>query len=77
MLSPQTALAHYTQVTEEHYRKALQNPVQQGAATARTGPQGGGGESADGEEVQELAVCREPLQVELMTPTGFEPVSRP
>src|SRR5262249_27074771 len=25
--SPKTALAHYTQVTEEHFQKALQNPV--------------------------------------------------
>jgi integrase len=33
--SPKTALAHYTQVTEEHYRKALQNPRQQAAAPAR------------------------------------------
>jgi integrase len=33
--SPKTALAHYTQVTEEHYQKALQKAVQQVDATAR------------------------------------------
>ncbi len=41
--SPKTALAHYTQTTEEHYQRALQNPVQQGAETARTEPQGAEG----------------------------------
>jgi len=38
--SPKTALAHYTQVTEDHYKKAVRNPVQQGAEPARTGSQG-------------------------------------
>jgi integrase len=51
--SPRTALTHYTQVTEEHYRRAaksaaqaLQNAVQQPAATARTDSQG----STEGQE---------------------------
>jgi integrase len=75
--SPKTALAHYTQVTEEHYRKALQIPVQQPAATTCTGPQREDGEEPDGEAVRELATCRKSLQDNMMTPTGFEPVSRP
>jgi len=44
--SPKTALAHYTQVTEEHFQRAaqgaapaLQKPVQQGAAPNRTDSQ--------------------------------------
>jgi hypothetical protein len=45
--SPKAALAHYTQVTEEHYSPALQTPVQQGAAAACTGPQGVAREKAD------------------------------
>jgi hypothetical protein len=44
--SPKTALAHYTQVTEEHFQRAaksgaegVQKPVQQPAAPVRTGSQ--------------------------------------
>src|SRR5690242_960698 len=72
--SPKTALAHYTQVTEEHYRKALQNPVQQPAATARTEPHGEQGQGVDGETVREVATCRKSLPENKMTPTGFKPV---
>ena len=77
MLSPQTALAHYTQVTEEHYRKVVQNPVQQFAATARTDSQEEEGERPESEELRDLAICRNSLPEKMMTPTGFEPVSRP
>ena len=31
--SPKVAQKHYLQVTEEHFEKAVQNPVQQPAAT--------------------------------------------
>src|SRR5262249_9498119 len=75
--SPEKALGHYTQVTEEHYREAVQNPVQQGAERARTRPQGGEGDRPDGEAVRELAACRKTLHDNQMTPTGFEPVSQP
>ena len=75
--SPKTALAHYTQVAEEHYRKALQIPVQQVAEVRRTEPQGEGEPLPDGEDVRELATCGMSTQDDLMTPTGFEPVSRP
>jgi hypothetical protein len=75
--SPKTALAHYTQVTEEHYQKALQNPVQQGADVARTEPQVEHKEKPDGEEMRELTTYCMSLQDNPMTPTGFEPVSRP
>jgi hypothetical protein len=38
--SPKTALAHYTQVTEDHYQRAVvQNPAQQHAESGRTEPQ--------------------------------------
>ena len=33
------ASKHYLPVTEDHYEKAVRNPVQQPAVLARTGPQ--------------------------------------
>src|SRR5262249_17360349 len=75
--SPKTALAHYTQVTEDHYRKTLQNPVQQGAETACTEQQKAKRGMPDAEDLQELATCCDSIPVQMMTPTGFEPVSRP
>jgi integrase len=36
--SQQVAAKHYLQVTDEHYKQALQNPVQQTAASGRTDP---------------------------------------
>src|SRR5262249_33601075 len=75
--SPKTALAHYTQVTEEHFRKTLQNPVQQGAETACTEQQKAKRGMPDAEDLQELATCCDSIPVQMMTPTGFEPVSRP
>src|SRR5262249_59078772 len=64
--SPKTALAHYTQVTEEHYRKALQIPVQQVAEVRRTEPQGEGEQLPDGGDVRELATCGVSMQDKLM-----------
>ena len=79
--SPKTALAHYTQVTEEHYRLAAnqvaQNPAQFGAESTRKVSQGIGGETTVGDVVQQLASGRDTTQNYLVTPTGFEPVSRP
>jgi integrase len=72
--SPKTALAHYTQVTEDHYRKALQNPVQQGAVLASTELQVGDDEKPDRETVREFAMQSQSAQELMMTPTGFEPV---
>jgi integrase len=60
--SPRTALTHYTQVTEDHYRRALQNPVQQPAAPARMDSQGDGGEDAEGEAGREVATCCDSVQ---------------
>jgi len=53
--SPKTALAHYTQVTEEHYRKALQNPVQQVAVLSRIDSQPDGSGSEQDDVAQALA----------------------
>lgn len=75
--SPRTALAHYTQVTEDHFRRALQNPVQQVAALARTDSQDDEAESPHVRDLRELATSCASSQRNYMTPTGFEPVSRP
>ncbi len=79
--SPKTALAHYTQVTEDHFRQAaeggaaeaLHSPV----AGTRPGSPGEWAEMADGETGRELATAGEYRQNYRVTPTGFEPVSRP
>ena len=75
--SPKTALAYYMQVTEEHYQRALQNPVQQPAALPCIEPQEQTAETLNSEAVRELAIRSDSLRRNLMTPTGFEPVSRP
>ena len=82
--SPKTALAHYTQVTEHHFERAaksaapaLQKALQQPAATDRPKPQNiAEVESAYDVERETADRCGN-LQDEEMTPTGFEPVSRP
>ena len=45
--SPQVAAKHYLQVTEEHFEKAVQNPVQQASARARTDSQRCRGETTN------------------------------
>jgi hypothetical protein len=71
--SPKTALTHYTQVTEDHYRRALHFPVQQAAATSRTDSQGKGGEDAEGEAEREVAACCETAQDDRVVLHGFPP----
>ena len=76
--SPQVAARHYLQVTDDHYEKAVQNPVQYGAAKGCTESH------ADRPEKEKQGVCgsvrnetapcrdREPLSV---GDTGLEPVT--
>ena len=68
--SPKTALTHCTQVREQDFQRALQNPVQQGAETARTGSQPAEGENLEGEAVREFATCSMSVQDDPMTPSG-------
>jgi integrase len=86
--SPKTALAHYTQVTEEHYQRAaksgavgpetaLQKPVQQPAASPRRETQDGPNPQEGCDIVRVSAGEFKDMRDSLMTPTGFEPVSRP
>jgi integrase len=86
------AAKHYLQVTDDYFQraaggaarsgavspeKALQNPVQQPAAPARTGSQTGNYSLAGCDLVREGASWSNALPDVQLTPTGFEPVSRP
>lgn len=83
--SPKTALAHYTQTTEDHFRQAAQNPAQLPAETVRNASQGEGEheekQSRKPLELQTVTASCEPSQHHtknyLVTPTRFELVSRP
>jgi hypothetical protein len=75
--SPKTALAHYTQVTEEHFQQAAQVPAQHDAAQARTVLQADKGGMLEDDVTQPFAELCGYVRNEMMTPTGFEPVSRP
>jgi len=80
--SPKTALAHYTQVTEQHYLQAVKEgaahkAAQQGTAEPRTEPQALGREMAESDTVRDLATPCDNLLHCGVTPTGFEPVSQP
>ncbi len=83
------AAKHYLQVTEADFDKvqkggaaksgaeALQNPVQQPAAPIRTVPQESPETVAACDSTREGAAPGDLGQDRWMTPTGFEPVSRP
>lgn len=75
--SPKTALAHYTQVTEEHFRQAAQNTTQQPAELSRAASQGEKSEMPEVDTTRAFATPYEDKQKHRVTPTGFEPVSRP
>ena len=80
--SPKTALAHYTQVTQEHYRLAAsggaaQIPAQRAAALPRMGKNPDRTGSKETVLLQGIAIPCEAMQDLKMTPTGLEPVSRP
>ena len=81
--SPQIAAKHYLQTTEDHFRKAVQNPVHNPVQTAAAGlgsvPQD---ETADeselvpcGEFTNENASFHNETRREHMGDTGFEPVT--
>src|SRR5690242_17002992 len=76
--SPKTALAHYTQVTEDHFRQAAgggaaQNPAQQPAAPARTDKQPCATENGQGDELQVVATPCDTPHSEQMARAGLEP----
>ena len=90
--SPRVAADHYLQVTEDHFdlagksaansgavndEKALQKPVQQPAASVRNEPQTTKKAQENRALLRELATTCDCLPMCGVTPTGFEPVSRP
>ena len=69
---------HYLQVTEDHFRKAAQDPVQHPAAAARRDPQAEGegeAEPAICGPVRDGAACCNSLQHNHLPPRGLEPLS--
>jgi integrase len=80
--SPKTALAHYTQTTEQHFLQAItdeptRNPTRARAARTRLEATPTEGQLADVASRRNVAPPGGLQGVIPMTPTGFEPVSRP
>lgn len=75
--SPKTALAHYTQVTEDHFRQAAQIAAQYPAELSRIEPNPKVGRIPEAGMATALASPCDNKRKHLVTPTGFEPVSRP
>ncbi|MBM3994439.1 MAG: site-specific integrase [Planctomycetes bacterium] len=86
--SPKTAPAHFTQTTEDHFRQAAQGGAKSGALTAHFAAQQHSAEvctvsqkSTEGYanwgDMRTVTTTSGTTQNYLMTPTGFEPVSRP
>ncbi len=83
--SEQVAARHYLQVTDEHFAraaasKALQNPMQQAAASSRTQSQESSGSRAEPafcEAAQDNATPREDTEPQQMGPGGLEPPTSP
>jgi len=72
---------HYLQVTESHFaravREAAQNRAQQGAELTRTDSFKPNGEKQNRPDLPSDSASCDWVQDNPMTPTGFEPVSRP
>jgi hypothetical protein len=77
--SERVARRHYLQVTEEHFARAsaAQNPAQQAPAGTGTQRQTVAAESQKAPVLPELSIACRSVPGEGVTPTGFEPVSRP
>ena len=76
--SPKVAAKHYLQVTEEHFKKAVQNPVQSTAVSPRTGSHGGIGDfdnPISDKTMRKHATPRQTPQNAKMGRTGLEPVT--
>ena len=75
------AAKHYLQVTDEHYRQAVQNPVQQSSATsavAGNGPQEqktGQAGRGDNTQLQGVAGDSTNRDISMVGATGLEPVT--
>jgi integrase len=72
--SQAVAAKHYLQTTDEHFEKAVQNPVQQTAASPRTTQKPDTAAHDKTRVLQGLASSCEAVHKRTMTPTGLEPV---
>ncbi len=76
---------HYLQVTDSHFaaaakeptKKVAQNPAQQAAESARIDSQATIHQKQNRPVLPSDSTACDSLQVGIVTPTGFEPVSRP
>lgn len=73
--SQPVAAKHYLQVTDEHFEKAVQNPVQQAAAEPRTGLEGKIAPDQEGVELQSVANTCEYLHYDQVGHSGLEPLT--
>ncbi len=76
--SQAVAMKHYLQVTDEHFRQAVRNPVQQPAASARNGlqpAQGDSGEPAICGSLRGIADTCKDADTTRVGDTGLEPVT--
>ncbi len=76
--SPQVAAKHYLQVTEDHYRKAVQNQVQSTAVPPRTASHAEMGENSnllERKTIRKDAATCENTRPHPMGRTGLEPVT--
>ena len=69
------ASKHYLQVTEDHFAKAVRNPVQQPAVLPRTGPQATSVEDEKTPVLQGNASGRDHLRDGQVPPAGIEPAT--
>jgi integrase len=70
------AAKHYLQVTDDHFKKAVQNPVQKSAVTTRKASHGGNGLKPLARAVQGVAAYYELVPVHQVAEEGLEPPTR-
>ena len=71
--SQPVAAKHYLQVTDEHFAKAVQNPVQQPAVSPRTEPQSDWAAHNKTPVLQGCATTCDSMQTCIVPPQGLEP----
>lgn len=69
------AMKHYLQVTDEHFKKALQNPVQSPAVLSGMDSHGDQPSNHEFDLTHEHADMCEAVHSSGMTPAGLEPAS--
>jgi hypothetical protein len=73
--TPSVALKHYLMATEEHFQKAVQNPVQHTSEMPDTVSQSRSDLNEQTPVFRGLDVCRNSLQQNKLEPMGFEPTT--